>query len=179
MVKFFSYILLSISLSTSFAEVPADVKSALRSGSARLVSSVAERAIVRAIDAKTLNEESLNALLKNEDIEHTYYINSFFKTITKKSNCFIEALQDSEFCTFLLKDPIIFRQLAKANRGNRGTLNVIREIWLRQDKRLDEIDLISALGCGLEARPELKEGLEQSVKRYEFYKKITGKRRFI
>lgn len=31
--------------------------------------------------------------------------------------------------------------------------------------------MVSALGCGLEAHPELKEGLEQSLERYEFYKK--------
>lgn len=102
MVKNFLYILLSISLQVSSAEVPAEVKSALQSGSARLVSNVTERVIIRTIDAKTLNEESLTSLLENKDIEHVYYINRFFKNITKKSNCFIEALQDNEFCNFLV-----------------------------------------------------------------------------
>ena len=171
MVKNFLYILLSISLQISSAEVPAEVKSALHSGSARLVSNVTERVIIQTIDAKTLNEESLNSLLENKDIEHVCYINRFFKNITKKNNCFIEDLQDNEFCNFLLKNPVIFQQLAKANRGNSGTLNVIREIWLRENKKLEGIDLVSALGCGLEAHPELKEGLEQSLERYEFYKK--------
>ncbi|WP_418178439.1 hypothetical protein, partial [Akkermansia sp.] len=92
------------------------------------MSNVTERVIIQTIDAKTLNEESLNSLLENKDIEHVCYINRFFKNITKKNNCFIEALQDNEFCNFLLKNPVIFQQLAKANRGNSGTLNVIREI---------------------------------------------------
>lgn len=175
MKRFFS-ILLFISLQTSSAEVSLEVKSALRSGSARLAGSVAERVIVRAIDSKTLNKESLDDLLADKDIEHTYYVYRFFKNITKKNNCFIEALQDSEFCAFLIKDPIIFQQLSKANRGNSETLNVIREIWLRESKKLEGIDLISALGCGLEAHPELKEGLEQSLKKYEFYKKSRNNR---
>ena len=171
MVKFFSCILLFTFLQVSFAEVPTEVKSALQSGSARSVSSVTERIIIRTIDAKTLDEESLSSLLENKDTEHIYYINRFFKNITKKSNCFIEALQDNEFCVFLLQNPVIFQQLANANRGNSGTLNVIREIWLRENKKLEGIDLISALGCGLEAHPELKGGLEQSIKKFEFYKK--------
>ena len=78
MVKNFLYILLSISLQISSAEVPAEVKSALHSGSARLVSNVTERVIIQTIDAKTLNEESLNSLLENKDIEHVCYINRFF-----------------------------------------------------------------------------------------------------
>ena len=71
------------------------------------MSNVTERVIIQTIDAKTLNEESLNSLLENKDIEHVCYINRFFKNITKKNNCFIEALQDNEFCNFLLKVPII------------------------------------------------------------------------
>ena len=34
--------------------------------------------IIQTIDAKTLNEESLNSLLENKDIEHVCYINRFF-----------------------------------------------------------------------------------------------------
>lgn len=158
-------------LPTLCVGVPTEVKSALTSGSARYIVHAAENVINKALDTKTWKEDSLPALLGDRELEDTLYIVKFFKTITKKGNCYIESLKDREFCAFLLENTSIFQQLSQSNRGNVSTLNIIHEIWLNQGKKLENIELITALGCGLATKDGQKDGMEKSLKQYEFYKK--------
>lgn len=167
MKLFFAYMFF---LSALCFAVPAEVRNALTSGSARSIVHAAESTISQTLDAKTWQEDSLPALLENKELENTFHISKFFKNITKKGNCYIEALRDSKFCAFLLENPSIFQQLAESNRGNGSTLNVIREIWLNQGKKLEKIELTAALGCGLAMKYQQKDGMEKSLKLYEFYR---------
>lgn len=152
------------------ADVPQEVRNAFRSGNARTIQGEADRVVSRLVDSGPLKEDSLLVLLENKEVEHTYYVGCFFKNIAKESRNLMGALQDAEFCEFLLKDISLFQQLSWANRGNERTFDVIRAIWLKEGKKLEGVDLTAALGCGLATRPEQKDCIEQSLQRYAFYK---------
>lgn len=150
-----------------------DVEEVLAIGQAGAVSARAEKLVREKLERASFDDAVLSELAVDGELSRLCAIAEFFRFMAKENSGRLGALGDPEYVSMLAGTPSLFEGLAFSKRTHARTLDILREIWLKEEKNLEGTLLTMALGAALMPADKTP---DECIKRYALFKKFHENR---
>lgn len=138
----------------------------LKAGDVRNIAGLCRQYVQKKLGA--VNVADVDTLLKDKELAQACYMAHFFAAMGRDKTFILRELEDKTFCSWLMDHPEIFEKLAFARTAGPKTLEVLHNIWLKENRELAGQTLNMALGAALVSASRKP---EECMARYDFYKK--------